>query len=841
MTTSPQQRELRLFQREVFQCLLRGRNVILQAPTGSGKTDAALYPFIQNLERGGEALPSTCLYATPLRVLSNQFFTTYKDRIERLDRRQGTEFGREYAHLDRLPISIQTGEQPDDPHYESLLTFCTIDQVLAGFLGIPYSVDGRRANINVGAVVGSYLVFDEFHLYPLLGEGAGHESWLGARTTTITLLRLLKNMTRFVVMTATHSDALLERLKVLLDAEIVRVTDADLQQINRGRQRTWALSPVEMNAETILHQHDRCSLVICNTVQRAQECFLRLRERAQTRGIRVVLLHSRFADADRRQQARHLGNLLGPASWDEDTGAYLGENVIVVATQVVEVGLDISVQTLHSEIAPANSLIQRAGRCARFSMQQGRVIVYPLPESGDSDTPVSFLPYDANLCETTWQALADLDGQVVGFREEQQLINRVHTQKDMDLLDRYNHDYVAKQIFASLNQYNRGVATTLIRDVVQVQVIIHDTPEVIETEPWKWQSFGLHPDSLAGRWKALQERAAELHLDWVCKEAKAVPEGPTDEEADSRQKTRYRWEPWPATEETRQISRALRQALIVALPPELATYDRELGFLLLDERLPGIVSTGYQSAPRATGGAGEAEKKRRRASGSKVQSYEEHIAGLVKAYNRGIDRQIRYVCGRLEQELGLAPKSIDHAIRLALACHDLGKLDRVWQQWARTWQQALRASQNHPYTMPGPDFFFAKTDYDFQSQEQRALQRTIQPRRPWHACESVAIGMDLFAQSLGVVDEDSTQVLLLRAVCGAIARHHTSNAHEHRKAHLEQGTLQAIENALLCARGEKTWEYDLSLLTLTLPETDDLAPDNAQSYITRPAQGRDEE
>ncbi len=74
MTTSPQQRELRLFQREVFQCLLRGRNVILQAPTGSGKTDAALYPFIQNLERGGEALPSTCLYATPLRVLSNQFF-----------------------------------------------------------------------------------------------------------------------------------------------------------------------------------------------------------------------------------------------------------------------------------------------------------------------------------------------------------------------------------------------------------------------------------------------------------------------------------------------------------------------------------------------------------------------------------------------------------------------------------------------------------------------------------------------------------------------------------------------------------------------------------------------
>src|SRR5438876_2672653 len=145
----------RPFQLRVHELLMSGKNVILQAPTGAGKTDAALWPFIQNVEQGGNKLPLTCLYATPMRVLSNQFYEKYCDRIARIEKQRGTSLVKPYEYLGRTPVSIQTGEQPNDPQFESMLTFCTIDQLLASFLAVPYSVDRRRSNINDGTVTGS--------------------------------------------------------------------------------------------------------------------------------------------------------------------------------------------------------------------------------------------------------------------------------------------------------------------------------------------------------------------------------------------------------------------------------------------------------------------------------------------------------------------------------------------------------------------------------------------------------------------------------------------------------------------------------------------------------------
>ena len=70
--------ELQPFQERVSSHILAGRNVVLQAPTGSGKTRAALDPFLAALaEPGHHDLPNTCRYAVPLRTLANQFYSEY--------------------------------------------------------------------------------------------------------------------------------------------------------------------------------------------------------------------------------------------------------------------------------------------------------------------------------------------------------------------------------------------------------------------------------------------------------------------------------------------------------------------------------------------------------------------------------------------------------------------------------------------------------------------------------------------------------------------------------------------------------------------------------------------
>ena len=316
------------YQRRLLKAVMRGRNVILVVPTGGGKTRGAILPFWQNKAGKDGLLPEKALYIVPMRVLATQFRTTCDVLYHELNPELFREAETAYQRVNRGLISIQTGESPDDPAFESMITACTIDQALSGALGIPYGLDSRKANLNVGAICSSYLILDEPHLYPVSEDG---RSYKGAFTTCLELLRLLKGLTRFVFMSATLSRALAQRLSTMLDAELIELDDDELKELNKGRSRTFACSPEPLSAERILQMHDRCSLVVCNTVQRAQETYLQLAEaiERQGRAIELRLLHSRFTDADRKQQAEELSQLLGKAQWKD--GLYQGQQEVIVS------------------------------------------------------------------------------------------------------------------------------------------------------------------------------------------------------------------------------------------------------------------------------------------------------------------------------------------------------------------------------------------------------------------------------------------------------------------------------------------------------------------------------
>ncbi|MGH2509222.1 MAG: CRISPR-associated helicase Cas3', partial [Ktedonobacteraceae bacterium] len=330
------------YQQRILNAVLGGKNVILQIPTAGGKTIGAALPFLQDRANSTGLLPEKAIYTVPMRVLTTQFKRTCREfREQELHPARFHDLEKQYQRFDRAIDSVQTGETPDDPQFESMIVACTIDQLLASALGVPYSLGHNAANINLGAICGSYLILDEPHLYPLTNEG---RSYKGALTTCLEMLRLLNGLTRFVFMSATMSSELIERLRVMLDAVVITVDNAELAQINQGRHRTIERAPVdaEMSAECVLQAHQQCSLVVCNTVQQAQEMYLELHTLLQQRdqATQLKLLHSRFTDEDRHDQGKALSQLLGKEQWKQ--GVYQGPNVIVVATQVVEVGLDIS-------------------------------------------------------------------------------------------------------------------------------------------------------------------------------------------------------------------------------------------------------------------------------------------------------------------------------------------------------------------------------------------------------------------------------------------------------------------------------------------------------------------
>ncbi len=648
------------YQEKAKTLLHAGRSVILQAPTGSGKTRAALSPFIEAFfDFPPVAFPRQCLYAVPMRVLATQFEHEYRDLAESYERR----FRR------RLEVRIQTGERPEDPELIGDLVFATLDQVLSSALGVPYSLSPGKANVNAGAVLSSYLVFDEFHLFPPQ-----------ATVATLQLLRLLGRFVPFVLMTATFSKSMLHEIAHLLDAEPLLVPAEEVEQIEtcKGalprKTRHFFLQETTLSADNVLAAHDRRSVAVCNTVDRALDLYQdlvdcgcrpvpvthpaltplydRLRRATSPDGHRrlldeavnilraemadapqetnwVMLLHSRFERPHRQVKEAFLQAECGPQ--DEEKGQlWQVPRLLVVATQVVEVGLDITSQALHTELAPAASVIQRAGRCARYPSEQGQVYVYQVPERNDGKP--SYAPYlskvEKTICERTWEALWERKGQVLDFAGEQEVVNHAHKEADRAALQAMREDEgrIWDMIRDGMLLGDSSVRSQLIRRVDSRTLIVYEPPATVtEESPFRYEGFSLWHGTLRGAIEELLEQAEALDLAWALR----YPVVLRDEE-DSRAPVAYRW---LDVEEADDVS----SSLLFAVHPALVAYDAAQGFRL------GVYGDGRYRSPKAFRRGGGRENYT-----YVLESYPQHVGAMYRVFERRFRDRLAWVEARLE-------------------------------------------------------------------------------------------------------------------------------------------------------------------------------------------------
>ncbi|MCP6760126.1 MAG: DEAD/DEAH box helicase [Fischerella sp. CENA71] len=185
------------FQTQAIARLINHEDTILRAPTGSGKTETAIAPFLfaktLNLD-----FPNKLIYVVPLRTLANSL----RQRVEGLI----VNWKRLYPSSGDLVVTLQTGETPEDPRFEGDIIFCTIDQLLSSFLNIPYSVGRGSANVNAGVVFASYLVFDELHLLDPERSFA----------TVLKVLQQVKGISPCLLMTATLTDEIASQIQKII-------------------------------------------------------------------------------------------------------------------------------------------------------------------------------------------------------------------------------------------------------------------------------------------------------------------------------------------------------------------------------------------------------------------------------------------------------------------------------------------------------------------------------------------------------------------------------------------------------------------------------------------------
>ncbi len=156
------------------------------------------------------------------------------------------------------------------------------------------------------------------------------------------------------------------------------------------------------------HRSGHMTLVIVNQVRRAQRLQSRVRKllASQKEPVpRLALLHSRFRQADRVREMAKI------------RGADGRTDIIVIATQAVEAGVDISAAVMFTELAPWASMVQRFGRANRRAEVEGGADVYWVDmlghlSSNDSRAERHAItlskPYEVDELREAREELADL-------------------------------------------------------------------------------------------------------------------------------------------------------------------------------------------------------------------------------------------------------------------------------------------------------------------------------------------------------------------------------------------------------------------------------------------------
>lgn len=712
--------------------LIERKNVILQAPTGSGKTLAALLPFL-NAYENNRCFPRKCIYSVPMRVLANQFVHEYREDFKRA--------GRE----NKISVSIQTGDQPGAPLFAEDLVFATIDQTLSSFLLAPYSLSRTKANLNAAAIMASYLVFDEFHLYD---PGS-------TLPTTLHMLQLLKGITPFVLMTATFSANMLGALAEQLDATVVPGSLEERVQLrnlpSQNKTRRYHLVDAEsqpLSAEKVLDCHHHRSLVICNTVDRARAIYAQLLDATRGTETRVLMLHSRFLRDDRDRIEDEIRASFGKKA------DYAGGSLIVVSTQAIEVGVDITCTALHTELAPANAILQRAGRCARYEGNEGDVFVYRYTAGSAPGDIVDLLerpaPYMSQEDEfgRTRDAFLAHDGAPLDFTQEQEVVSAVHGPRDAQIVAqlRAESNTHRQRMYAVMRGDEGQDARNLIREVRQQLVTIHAHPDDLLEAPFAAPSFGLHYGSLqklVTDW--LEKYNQDESIPWAVKWLKED----LDQGAEQANRKTYRWVC------VQENAHEVLGSPLVVVHPMLATYDPALGFL------PNRGGDWQAELPPRP------ERRERDSYTYRLETYERHIELVHQAAFEpigGFWHEMAWLARQLEARFGWAPGSIRRAAELAVLLHDVGKLSVKWQGWVRDYQARIDRSVDTQHA-------YAHTDL-FAPAHREKEKKT--PKRPWHAVEGAVAVLPMLAHELGA-DHSLTD-----ATFSAIARHHSANSASHQ-------------------------------------------------------------
>ncbi|MYH82856.1 CRISPR-associated helicase Cas3' [Candidatus Poribacteria bacterium] len=394
--------------------------LMLSAPTGSGKTEAALLWSDKNQ---CETLGNRVFYVLPYTASINAMYERLKALVS--DDKIGMLHGKAnyFVYKDLVDKEYTSQEASAEVRERQNLTkkICRPYKVLTPFQLLKAFFGIRGFEMQMAEMSQGLFIFDEIHAYD--------------PHTTALILTMIKKLredydAKFCIMTATMPTF----LKQMINDALGQLTPVEMDAPERDRFTRHRVALLDNSIhEAIPLIEERLMqgqqvMVVCNTVNQAQNVFQKLQSVTDNAKLlhtdNAKLLHSRFILRDRERIEQEL----------EDAD-------LLVGTQAVEVSLDIDFDCLFTEPAPIDALIQRFGRINRKGEkgENGICDVHICKKGGEND---GFI-YSSETVERTLNAFTS--DEILHESGIQNLIDQVYcngyNEKEHEKFNR------AKQLF----------------------------------------------------------------------------------------------------------------------------------------------------------------------------------------------------------------------------------------------------------------------------------------------------------------------------------------------------------------------------------------------------------
>ncbi len=381
-------------------CITTNSSVVLSAPTGSGKTEAALIWACAQQNSGGNF--TRLFYTLPYQASMNAMFKRLNERA--FPGQVSLEHSRSVLAIYRQRISENySAKQASQEAFlrKNLAKMnCYPVRILSPYqlLKAIYRIKGFEMLLS--DIFDANIVLDEVHAYDA--------ARLAMCLATIKYFK--ENFrTKFFIMSATFPSMLLKRVADSIgDHVLIRATPDLFKKFRRHELHlidSDLLTDKWISNIILKAKSGQSVLVCCNTVKRAQQAYTEIQSRLKSDidTILTILLHGRFNGKDRLEKEKLI-------QFFTDSKTQQKCPVILVATQVVEVSLDIDLDVIYSDPAPLEALIQRFGRINRINRlglnKYAPVYVFTEPDDGQG-------VYSDDLVKAALNVLIANDGQII--------------------------------------------------------------------------------------------------------------------------------------------------------------------------------------------------------------------------------------------------------------------------------------------------------------------------------------------------------------------------------------------------------------------------------------------